>query len=135
MKKTKKFLSLMMVGVLALSCIILTSCGGPKNLEEYVNNDSEAKKQIESYSTDNMAVKINENDIIFEYKFEDMELTDDVRAVMKAELEKQMASQASTFENIAKQFEEETELTGIKVIVKYLEPDGTVLYENSYTAK
>ena len=93
------------------------------------------KKEVESFSTDNMTVKVKDNDLTFEYKFEDMELTDDLRTTLKAEIEKQMDTQDSQFENIAKEMEDETGISGIKVVVRYVESDGTVLYENSYTAK
>ncbi len=134
MKNTKKMLSVLMIAMLALSCMVLTSCG-TKTLEEYINSDSDLKKEVESFSTDNMTVKVKDNNLTFEYKFEDMELTDDLRTTLKAEIEKQMDTQDSQFENIAKEMEDETGISGIKVVVRYVESDGTVLYENSYTAK
>lgn len=134
MKKNYKLLALALIAVLSIS-MVFTSCGGPSTFEEYVKDNDELKSQLDSLSTSNsqgsMTVEFKGNDINYVYKFTepmDEALVDTV----KETLEEQMDSYGATFEQIAQTCEEESEIDGIKVNVKYLDGDDTELYSGTF---
>lgn len=96
-KKTSKalFISLLLSLLLAMS-MMLASCGGPSNLEEYIDSNEEIAQQIESFSSSGMDIDVTENTLTYTYKY-NQTYDDSMAELMSTELEKQ-ASQSGTFE-------------------------------------
>ena len=121
------------MSVLLIAVMVLfTGCGGTETLEDYVNSNEEVKTQIESYSgQDGMSVKVEENVLTYEYKYEDT-YDESMIDEMKAQFEETMGSVGSTFESIGTTLEEESGIKDITVRVTYLNGDGSEIYSEDF---
>lgn len=121
------------MSVLLIAVMVLfTGCGGTETLEDYVNSNEEVKTQIESYSgQDGMSVKVEENVLTYEYKYEDT-YDESMIDEMKAQFEETMGSMGSTFESIGTTLEEESGIKDITVRVTYLNGDGSEIYSEDF---
>ncbi len=136
-KKESKVLALILMLAMVLSVsMLMTSCGEPSTLEEYLAENEELQEQLNSLaeSQEDMTVEIKENQILYTYTMP-QQIEEDILEDVKAKFEETMESLGSTFEGIASTCEEETKIKGITVKVTYLNNDGSEIYSQEYEAK
>ena len=136
-KKESKVLALILMLAMVLSVsMLMTSCGEPATLEEYVAENADLQEQLDSLakSQNGMTVEIKENQILYTYTMP-QQIEEDLLDDVKAQFEETMESYGSTFEGIASTCEEQTKISGITVKVSYLNNDGSEIYSQEYSAK
>lgn len=75
------------------------------------------------------------NLLIFKYTFDEQVITDDVDGdAVKASLEKSLAQQDATMQNVANSLTSYIDQDPIKVRVEYVDADGTTLCKKEYTS-
>lgn len=134
-KRTVKTIVCAALMAVALS---VTACGSNKTLEDYMNSAPEEMKELEDQmaaaSADGMSISVDVkgNEFTYVYTFEDAALlTDEVRENITSGLE----ASASLFEMMAQQLDEAIEQkNAVTLTVKYVDPDGNVIGEQSYKA-
>ena len=135
-KKSVVLMVLAMVMILSMS-FAMASCGEKEDptLESYIASDEEAKAEIEEMAEANdLAISIVGNELTYTYKY-DQTFDEDTAAMISEQLESAMSSMDSTFSGIAADLEEQTEISGITVVVVYQNGDGSELYSQTYTAE
>ena len=135
-KKSVVLMVLTMVMIVAMS-LAMASCGEKEDptLESYIASDEEAKAEIEEMAEANdLAISIVGNELTYTYKY-DQTFDEDTAAMISEQLESAMSSMDSTFSGIAADLEEQTEISGITVVVVYQNGDGSELYSETYTAE
>lgn len=130
MKNRKIAAGLLVVMLLAMS-VLFAGCGGPSTLEEYISNDTEAAQQIKNMNTNELAVTVEGNTLVYTYTYPQVIDASLVDAV-KTQLESTIDSSSSTFTGLADQLEEQSGIDGISVKVVYLNGDGTELMNKTY---
>lgn len=134
-KRTVKTIVCAALMAVALS---VTACGSNKTLEDYMNSAPEEMKELEDQmataAADGMSISVDVkgNEFTYVYTFEDAALlTDEVRENITSGLE----ASASLFEMMAQQLDEAIEQkNAVTLTVKYVDPDGNVIGEQSYKA-
>lgn len=81
-----------------------------------------------------IAVSANDDKLVYTFTFAEFEEGTDTEAIA-ASLEKNMADQASVFENIATSIKEVVDVADPKVVVAYNAADGTEIYSQEFSAK
>lgn len=122
--------SLLLSLMLAMG-LILTSCGGPANLEEMVNSDEDLKAQIESFSTSGMTIDIKENTVIYTYKYNQV-FDEAMAAEMGTQLESGIDSMSSTFNSVKQQLIDESGFDDITLKIIYTDGNDTELYSTEF---
>lgn len=125
---------IMVIAVVAASSVILTGCGGPATLEEFIDSDENAKTELQTIEKslgEGGSFTVEGNDITMIYKYSQ---TFDAQYLpaMKTQIENAMNSMSSTFENMVTQLEEESKLEGITMTVIYQNGDGTEIFSKTY---
>lgn len=133
MKKTlsKGLIVSLILSLFVAMSLMLSSCGDPENLEEYVNSNEELAQEIESYSTSGMSIDISGNIVTYTYKYSQT-FDESTAALMTTELEKAMSSTSATFESIRDTLIDETGFSDISVKIVYTDGNDAVLYEAEY---
>lgn len=137
----KKKLSFAILLILTLcAALIVTGCKPkatkPQTLEEYAAKSESIQKLIDSAMTDsNIAVEIKGNDIIYAFDLNtiedvDAETVKDERVVKN--LQKSLDSGASNWQNVIRTIQDETGLTGVRVIVNY-QYEGETVVSQTFT--
>lgn len=116
---------------LAFIMFVITGCGAPSTLEEYINSNEDAKSTIDSLASGNMKVDITDNTLTYTYTY-NQTFTGDTLEKIEEELEKAMEEQSSTFENIGTTLEKESGVSDVKVVVEYLNKDGSKIYSEEF---
>ena len=135
-KKSVVLMVLAMMMIVAMS-FAMASCGDKEDptLETYIASDEEAKAEIEDMAEANgLDISIVGNELTYTYKY-DQTFDEDTAAMISEQLESAMSSMDSTFSGIAADLEEQTEISGITVVVIYQNGDGSELYSQTYTAE
>ena len=135
-KKSIVLMVLAMMMIVAMS-FAMASCGDKEDptLETYIASDEEAKAEIEDMAEANgLDISIVGNELTYTYKY-DQTFDEDTAAMISEQLESAMSSMDSTFSGIAADLEEQTEISGITVVVVYQHGDGSELYSETYTAE
>lgn len=135
-KKSVVLMVLAMMMIVAMS-FAMASCGDKEDptLETYIASDEEAKAEIEDMAEANgLDISIVGNELTYTYKY-DQTFDEDTAAMISEQLESAMSSMDSTFSGIAADLEEQTEISGITVVVVYQNGDGSELYSETYTAE
>lgn len=135
-KKSVVLMVLAMMMIVAMS-FAMASCGDKEDptLETYIASDEEAKAEIEDMAEANgLDISIVGNELTYTYKY-DQTFDEDTAAMISEQLESAMSSMDSTFSGIAADLEEQTEISGITVVVVYQNGDGSELYSQTYTAE
>ena len=78
-----------------------------------------------------MKVDITDNTLTYTYTY-NQTFTGDTLEKMEEELEKAMEEQSSTFENIGTTLEKESGVSDVKVVVEYLNKDGSEIYSEEF---
>lgn len=131
MKKIKKIIAM---GAIITSLIILTSCGGPSTLEEYVNDNSSVQQSIESMEKtigDNGSVTIKENNLTITYAMPNT-YDEATLAAVKEQMEKYLSSMDSSFQSFEDQLKEESGVDEATVTINYTDASGNEIYSKIY---
>ena len=119
------------------STMIFTACGGSKSLEQYVADNPEMQKSIDSAKEgSNVEIKIEGNEITYIFDLSKMDgysedIVKDEEVI--SSLETSLISSGPTFGGISKQLEEQTKVKGITTTVNYTWEDE-VLITKSFTS-
>ena len=82
-----------------------------------------------------MEILSEKDTLIYKYTFDEQVITDDVDGdAVKASLEKSLAQQDATMQNVANSLTSYIDQDPIKVRVEYVDADGTTLCEKEYTS-
>lgn len=132
----KKMTAVLLIAVLALSMLAMAGCSveqkNPTNLEEYVEANEEMKAQIEETAeASDLEITIEKNTITYKFSYTETLKDNEIEEMHKA-LEASLADQKATFNDLAASLEEETGLTGIQVVLVYVEGAGKELYTATY---
>ena len=134
--KKKTALIFILMFTLAFT-LLMTGCGSsPSKLEEYIAQNEDALSSLQNASEEGMAVTAEGNNLVYTYDLSKVDgYTEDIATneATVAALESALDGGASTFQNIAKALEDQTEIGGIQVIVKYNWKDQ-VLVEKTFTS-
>ena len=134
--KKKTALIFILMFTLAFT-LLMTGCGSsPSNLEEYIAQNEDALSSLQNASEEGMAVTAEGNNLVYTYDLSKVDsYTEDIATneVTISALESALDGGASTFQNIAKVLEDQTEIDGIQVVVKYNWKDQ-VLVEKTFTS-
>ena len=83
----------------------------------------------------NMEILSEKDTLIYKYTFDEQVITDDVDGdAVKASLEKSLAQQDATMQNVANSLTSYIDQDPIKVRVEYVDADGTTLCKKEYTS-
>ncbi len=139
----KKFTSIFAVLMVCLICALsFTGCdigldGRYKTVEAYLETPAvkaELKESMDTGAEDiNIEVFGTENQLIYQYTFEE---TYDAATVelFKAGFESNVSSLESTMVDIADSLVDCVSADNISVVIKYLNGDGTVIFEETFNA-
>ncbi len=132
----KKMTAVLLIAVLALSMLAMAGCSveqkNPTNLEEYVEANEDMKAQIEETAeASDLEITIEKNTITYKFSYTETLKDNEIEEMHKA-LEASLAEQKATFNDLAASLEEETGLTGIQVVLVYVEGAGKELYTATY---
>ena len=82
-----------------------------------------------------MEILSEKDTLIYKYTFDEQVITDDVDGdAVKASLEKSLAQQDATMQNVANSLTSYIDQDPIKVRVEYIDADGTTLCKKEYTS-
>ena len=82
-----------------------------------------------------MEILSEKDTLIYKYTFDEQVITDDVDGdAVKASLEKSLAQQDATMQNVANSLTSYIDQDPIKVRVEYVDADGTTLCKIEYTS-
>ena len=82
-----------------------------------------------------MEILSEKDTLIYKYTFDEQVITDDVDGdAVKASLEKSLAQQDATMQNVANSLTSYIDQNPIKVRVEYVDADGTTLCKKEYTS-
>ena len=82
-----------------------------------------------------MKILSEKDTLIYKYTFDEQVITDDVDGdAVKASLEKSLAQQDATMQNVANSLTSYIDQDPIKVRVEYVDADGTTLCKKEYTS-
>ena len=82
-----------------------------------------------------MEILSEKDTLIYKYTFDEQVITDDVDGdKVKASLEKSLAQQDATMQNVAHSLTSYIDQDPIKVRVEYVDADGTTLCKKEYTS-
>lgn len=134
----KKRASAVMAMILA-ALIILTACGGPSTLEEYVEKDKDVKKQIEEISNSetlnnelfNGSFTVAKNTINFVIKYTSTYEDSDLE-IMKPALDEALDMQKDLYTKLVKELKDETKIDGIKIHIEIQNGDGKAIVSKDY---
>lgn len=122
--KRKGIISIL-ISLTLVMAMILSACGSkePDTLENFINNDEEAKASIEEQAaTSGLDVKIEGNVVTYTYDIKDVEgMTEEMAnsEIMIESLESALNSSSDQFVNLCKQLEDESKIEGISLVVTY----------------
>lgn len=140
----KKFISVLAIAMVCLICVFgLTACGDRaldgryKTVEAYladpiVNATLEASM---GESTDDLSIEIlgDGSNLIYQYTFTDT-FDEATLEIMKSSLESGTASMESSMVDIANSLTENVAADNLAVVVRYLDANGTLIYEATFNA-
>lgn len=139
----KKFTSVFAIVMVYLICVLsFTGCGMGldgkyKTVEAYLDNPAvkaELEESMDTGSEDlNIEVKGNENTLIYEYIFD--EAYDEATIeLLKSSFESNVDSLESTFVDVANSLTDVVSADDLGVTIRYLDANGTVIYEATFKA-
>ena len=121
--KKKGLISLLLAFVMTMSLMATACHSAPKTIEEYINNDKEAMKEVQDAAdTAGLAVEFSSNDVIYTYDLSKIDgATEEVLKsdIMIEQLTSALDSTSETFIGLCKQLEEESKIEGIHIVINY----------------
>lgn len=131
MKNRKTIVTSILLALMLALGLVMTSCGGPANLEELVNSDEELKAEIEALSQQGMTVDITGNTVTYTYKYDQI-FDEATAAQVSSQLESAMDSMETTFTGVKDDLVEETGFSDIVIKIVYTDGNDTELYSAEY---
>lgn len=134
--KTRK-ITLILIATLVVS--LFTACASkPKTLEQYFEKDTKTMQEIQDVAQQaNMDIQVSDNTITFSYDLSSISgVTKEVvqSDEFKSTLESELAKQASTFEGLCQQIEDETKIANPQLVVQYTF-EGETIVEQTFSNK
>lgn len=134
--KTRK-ITLILIATLVVS--LFTACASkPKTLEQYFEKDTKTMQEIQDVAQQaNMDIQVSNNTITFSYDLSSISgVTKEVvqSDEFKSTLESELAKQASTFEGLCQQIEDETKIANPQLVVQYIF-EGETIVEQTFSNK
>ncbi len=133
MKKVMKKLAAF--SLLAAMCVAMVACGKP-SLKDYLN-DEEFQKQFETMKEQvsgmgmDINMEVDGDKLIYTYKYDSIEKSDE----LAASLESETAKQDATFQETADGLKEEVSNKSVTVVIKYVDKNDAEIYSKEYVAK
>lgn len=140
----KKFASVLAIVMVCAICVLsLAGCGDKtldgkyKTVEAYLA-DPVVKSTIEESlgeDSDTMAIEVKAegSNLVYEYAFTET-YEADLLDVMKSSLESSTAANEATFKDVANSLKDVVAGDDLGVVTRYLNGDGTVIYETTFKA-
>ena len=126
MKKTR-----IIALLLCLAMVFAVTACGKKTLEQYVKDDPEVSQQIQDMATSSgLSVEFNGNDVIYTYDFATVGNISEDAVTSQAvydQLDSALTQASGTFSGLCQQLEEETKISGIRMIVNYTYGDKVII--------
>ena len=139
-KKSSKVLLTSIMLILTLSMMaLLTGCGGPSTLEEYINDNKSEQEEMEklkdSISQDGMDcnIEVKDNAMIFTVKL-DQAITDDQLAQLKPMYDQFLDSFESEAQKVIKEFEEDSKIEGVTMSFTFIDKNEKEICTREYSA-
>lgn len=115
------------------------SGSGLASLEDYFNSDdmqSVIASTVEQYEAQGMGVKMyaQGDELRYEFTINDLETTEDDRAVYAETLQAGLEATADTFRSMAAQMKDAVSNNEVIVVVTYLDGAGNELFSQSYSS-
>lgn len=137
MKKLLK--SLVTIAIIGTIALCAASCSGKPydSLEEYIQSDiiqSEVKSTNESSDDAVMEIKADGDTLIYEYTLNETVTDEEELAFYKETFESTLSQSESTFVAIADSLYDVADVKEPAVSVRYLNSDGSVIYETEFAA-
>lgn len=134
--KTRQ-ITLILIATLIVS--LFTACASkPKTLEQYFEKDTKTMQEIQDVAQQaNMDIQVSDNTITFSYDLSSISgVTKEVvqSDEFKSTLESELAKQASTFEGLCQQIEDETKIANPQLVVQYTF-EGETIVEQTFSNK
>lgn len=140
-KNSSKVLLTSIVLMLTLSVMaLLTGCGGPSNLEEYINDNPSEQKILDDTATTmsqsgmDATVEVKENTITFSCKL-DQTVPEANLETTKSTMTQYMETMKPTLQPTIKQLEEDTKIDGISMKFIIVDAAGTELCNSEFKSK
>jgi len=130
-KMSKSLLTALVLSLILSLSVVLTGCGGPATLEEYISSNEEAKQSLESMNTGGLNVEVKENTIIYTYQYEQT-FDESVVNALSGQIESTLDSSSSSFTSMADTLEQESGVEEVSVKIIYLNGDGSEIFTKEY---
>jgi signal transduction protein with GAF and PtsI domain len=133
----KKIVSILIILTMVMATLLSACNKAPKTIEEYLANDPDAMDEIKKNAEKSgLEVSVSGNDITYSYdisSYEDMtEEMANNETVVKA-LGDALDDSADNFSDLCKKLEEESNIEGVRIIVRYNYGDKE-LVSKTYTS-
>lgn len=133
----KLFKALVSIAVVTTMAICVTGCLGKTSLEDYVNSDliqAEVKTANESSSDIKMEIFAEGDALVYEYTYNETVADEDELELYQQAFETELAKSEAEFVDIADSLYDVTTVKEPSVIVRYLNADGSLIYEQEFEA-
>lgn len=133
----KLFKALVSIAVVTTMAICVTGCLGKTSLEDYVNSDliqAEVKTANESSSDIKMEIFAEGDALVYEYTYNETVADEDELELYQQAFETELAKSEAGFVDIADSLYDVTTVKEPSVIVRYLNADGSLIYEQEFEA-
>lgn len=129
--KNHKSKVLIVALLMLIMTFTMTGCGEPTNLEQYVKQNDELAKELESYCSPGMTVTIEDNTLTYTYAYE-QEFIDDTVKLLSKELKNTLKIISPTYVAVKERLVKETGFEDIVLVITYTDAKGTVLRSQEY---
>lgn len=140
-KKSSKVLLTSIMLILTLSMMaLLTGCGGPSNLEEYINDNPSEQETLDSTANTmsksgmDATVEVKENTITFSCKLDQTVEKANLDAT-KSAMKQYMETMKPTVQPTIKKLEEDTKIDGISMKFIVVDKEGTELCNSEFKSE
>lgn len=135
MKKLLK--SLVTIAVIGTMALCVAGCKPYKSVEDYVNSDiiqSEVESTNENSDDIKMEITAEGDALVYQYTYSETITDEEELAFCQETFESELSANESTFVDIADSLYDVADVKDPSVIVRYLNADGSVIYETEFPA-
>lgn len=135
MKKLLK--SLVTIAVIGTMALCVAGCKPYKSVEDYVNSDiiqSEVESTNENSDDIKMEITAEGDALVYQYTYSETITDEEELAFYQETFESELSANESTFVDIADSLYDVADVKDPSVIVRYLNADGSVIYETEFPA-
>ncbi|MDD5922894.1 MAG: DUF4854 domain-containing protein [Eubacteriales bacterium] len=119
--------------MIVLAAAMLAGCGQPSTLEEAIQQDKDAKSQIEKIADENkMDISVKKNTVNYTVKL-DSEVDDSLVDTYKSALKEAFKGEEDSMKSSIKDLESETKIDGIKYKIIVQDSTGKEVYTCTFT--